>query len=104
MGATVRSCTKGVGKLSEPRCWRPAGRRSTTNGPREPRPDCPSGLARGQARRLETQRHPRVRKLKTEVVVMLPKRIMRKKKRKKRRKKKKSKEFFLLPAELVLDT
>merc|ERR1712045_212984 len=97
---------KVAGMSSEPRCWRPAGRRSTTNGPREPRPDCPSGLARGQARRLETQRHQRVRKLKTEVAVTLPKRTMRKKKRKKRRrrKKKKSKEFFLLPAELLLDT
>merc|ERR1712037_357803 len=59
---TGRSCTRVAGRSSVPSPWTPSGRRSTTSGPRGPPRGCPSGLVRGQARRLEMLRLPRVRR------------------------------------------
>merc|ERR1711942_655150 len=59
---TERSCTREVGRSSEQRSWMLSGKRSTRNGPRGPQRNSPSGSERGQAKRLETPQHPRVKK------------------------------------------
>merc|ERR1712168_376912 len=78
---TERSCTKAAGRSSEPKPWRPCGRTSTKTGPRDPRPVFPSGSASAPARRLETQRPQKTKR----VVRLLP---QRKRKRRRRRKSK----------------
>merc|ERR1712037_794748 len=60
---TGRSCTRVAGRSSVLSPWTPSGRRSTTSGRRGPPRGFPSGLGRGQARRLEMPRLPRVRRL-----------------------------------------
>merc|ERR1719282_1247695 len=57
------------------------------NGRSAPRPSCPSGSARGPARRLVTQSLLKVKRMM--VVQLLPLRNSKKKKRKKRRRKRK---------------
>merc|ERR1712154_167456 len=52
-----------MGRSSDPSIWRPPGRRSTTSSPRDPPRSCPSGLVRDPARRRETLRLPRVRRM-----------------------------------------
>merc|ERR1711878_266617 len=59
---TERSSTKEAGRLSEPNTSSPPGRRSTMNGARDPPGSCPSGAARGPARRRELPRLPRARR------------------------------------------
>merc|ERR1712133_295610 len=61
------------------------GRRSTLNGKRDQRPNCPSGSVNVQAKRLENQNL--LKMMKKEV----PKPQQRKKKRKKKRRKRKKK-------------
>merc|ERR1711936_682273 len=60
---TGRSFTRVAGRLSEPSTSSPPGRRSTTSSPRDPPRSCPSGLVRGPARRRETPRPQRVRRM-----------------------------------------
>merc|ERR1711874_424259 len=60
---TGRSCTRVAGRSSVPSPWTPSGRRSTRSGPRGLLRGCPSGSERGLARRPETQRPQRVRRL-----------------------------------------
>merc|ERR1719282_907759 len=59
------------------------------NGRSAPRPSCPSGSARGPARRLVTQSLPKVKRMM--VVLLLPLRNSKKKKRKKRKRRKRKK-------------
>merc|ERR1719195_129892 len=59
---TERSSTKEAGRLSEPNTSSLPGRRSTMNGARDPPRSCPSGSARGPARRREPPRLPRARR------------------------------------------
>merc|ERR1712215_57799 len=89
---TGRSCTKEAGRLSEPNLLMLSGKRSMRNGPRGHQRSFPSGLVRGQARRLGMLRLLRGRK--RAVKKHLQKRNMMKKRRrrKKRRRKKKSKQ------------
>merc|ERR1712228_411943 len=69
-----------------PRHWRPCGKKSTMNGPRDPRPDCPSGSARGPARNLEMLRHPKVKRVRMPPLKRKSKRKRRKKRRRRKRK------------------
>merc|ERR1719193_2029051 len=74
---------KVAGRLSEPRPWRLCGRRSTRTGQRDPEPACPSGSVSDLARRLVTQRPPKMRR----VVRLLQQRWKKRKKRKRKRSK-----------------
>merc|ERR1719516_987535 len=89
--ATGRSCMRAAGKLSELRCSRPCGKTSTRTGARGPRPVCPSGSVSDQAKRLETQRPPRARRMRLPEAEMLAvmKSMTRKKKKRRRRRKRK---------------
>merc|ERR1712066_1147224 len=93
------SFMKEAGKLSELNTSKLCGRRNTMNGCSAPRPNCPSGSARGPARRLVTPT-PLTKKTRA-VLRLLPlrtkkkKRRKKKRKKKKRKKKKKSKSMFL---------
>merc|ERR1719206_431699 len=59
---TGRSCMKVVGRLSEPSLLMLSGKRSMRNGQRDQQRNFPSGLVRGQARKLVMLRLLRVRK------------------------------------------
>merc|ERR1712083_204620 len=59
---TGRSCTKEAGRLSEPSLLMLSGKRSMRNGPRGHQRSFPSGLVRGQARKLVMLRLLRVKK------------------------------------------
>merc|ERR1711872_841474 len=82
---TGRSCMKVAGQLSELRPWRLCGRRSTRTGQRDPEPACPNGSVSDLARRLVTQRPPKMRR----VVRLLQQRWKKRKKRKKKRRRRK---------------
>merc|ERR1719510_597843 len=60
---TGRSCTKVDGRWSDPNTSRLPGKRSTMSSPRDQPRSCPSGLVRGPARRRETQRLQRERRM-----------------------------------------
>merc|ERR1712018_132168 len=68
------------------------GRRSTLNGKRDQRPNCPSGSVNDQAKRLENQNL--LKMMKKEVPKPQQKKKRRKRKRKKR-KKKRNKSFIM---------
>merc|ERR1712211_139118 len=70
-----------AGRSSVPSPWTPSGKRSTRSGPRGLLRGCPSGSERGLARRLETQRPQRARRLRR-----LP--LLRRKKRRRKRRSK----------------
>merc|ERR1712025_54964 len=87
--ATARSCTKVEPRLSGPSGWRQCGRRSSQSSQSAAPRSCQSGSESDPAKRLEIQRHPRVRKR-----LQLKRRLRRntrRKRRKKRRRKRKSK-------------
>merc|ERR1711915_275160 len=71
-----RSCMRAELRSSEQKCLKHPGRKSLQNGARGQRQDCQSGLVSAQAKRLEIQRHLRVKKM---LVLKLKKlrRIMR---------------------------
>merc|ERR1719320_1087641 len=62
---TGRSCMKVVGKLSELSLLMLSGKRSMRNGQRDQQRNFPSGLVRGQARKLVMLRPLRVKKKKS---------------------------------------
>merc|ERR1719150_2487266 len=73
-------------------CWRRPGRRRWTTGARDPRPSCPSGSERGQARSPETPSPPMMRmRDRLRLPRVLRKRKRRKRKRMRRRRKRRSK-------------
>merc|ERR1719513_277646 len=88
---TGRSCMKVVGKLSEPSLLMLSGKRSMRNGQR----DFPSGLVRGQARKLVMLRHLRVRKRVVKKHQQTKKIMMKRKKKRRKRKRRKSKSYAL---------
>merc|ERR1712154_256416 len=82
-----RSCMKVELRSSEQKCLKHPGRKSLQNGARGQRQDCQSGSVSVQAKKLETQRHLRVKKM---LVLKLkkPRRSMMKRKKRRRRRKK----------------
>merc|ERR1719402_992282 len=82
---TGRNFMKEDGRLSEQNLLMLSGKRSMRNGQRDHQRGCPSGLVNVQAKKLETQRPLRVKKM---LVRLLQLRKKRKKKKKRRRKKK----------------
>merc|ERR1711909_134297 len=72
---TGKSWTKEELRRSGQKCWKLPGRKSSPNGQRDQRQDCQNGLVSVQAKRLETQRLQRVRKM-----------VLQRKKRRRRRK------------------
>merc|ERR1712025_1037318 len=63
MGEKERNCTREELRFSGQNGWSPCGKTRTQNGPREQRPDFQSGLEKDPAKRPETPRHPRERKV-----------------------------------------
>merc|ERR1712228_857830 len=57
-----RSCMRAELRSSEQKCLKHPGRKSLQNGARGQRQDCQSGLVSAQAKRLEIQRHLKVKK------------------------------------------
>merc|ERR1719250_133366 len=92
---TGRSCMKVVGKLSEPSLLMLSGKRSMRNGQRDQQRNCPSGLVRGQARKLVMLRLLRVRKRVVKKHQQTKKIMMKRKKKRRKRKKRKSKSYAL---------
>merc|ERR1719233_1070725 len=92
-----------AGRLSEPSLLMLSGKRSMRKGPRGHQRSFPSGLVRGQARKLVMLRPLRVRKRVVKRHQQMRK-IMKKRRRKKRRRKSKSyaldKSTFDLPKHL----
>merc|ERR1712066_873615 len=84
---TGRSCTRVAGRSSVPSPWTPSGRRSMTSGRRGPPKGFPSGLGRGQARRLEMPRLPRVRRLRRPRLLRRRRSLRKRRRRRKRRSK-----------------
>merc|ERR1712071_277996 len=78
---TERSCTKEELRLSGLRCLRLAGRRSLVNGQRDQKPSFQNGSEFVQAKRQETQKHQRVKKM-PQLKKLKPKKNMMKRKRK----------------------
>merc|ERR1712053_6711 len=72
-------------KSSEQRCSRLAGRKSSPNGPRDPRPSFPSGSVSAPAKRPEI---PRLQKARRTLPVKLKQRKNTRRRRKKRKRKK----------------
>merc|ERR1712106_828966 len=95
---TERSCTKEELRLSGLRCWRLAGRRSLVNGQRDQKQSFQNGSEFVQAKRQETQKHQRVKKM-PQLKKLKPKKNMMKRKRKKRRRKRRNKRFLTLNLE-----
>merc|ERR1711915_383818 len=58
-----RSWMRAELRSSEQKCLKHPGRKSLQNGARGQRQDCQSGLVSAQAKRLEIQRHLRVKKM-----------------------------------------
>merc|ERR1712029_521873 len=83
---TGKSCMKEELRLSGQKCWKLPGRKSSPNGQRDQRQDCQNGLVSVQAKRLETQRLQRVRKMVLQKKMLRKKTMMRRKKRRRRRK------------------
>merc|ERR1712083_79622 len=81
---TGRSCTKEAGRLLELSLLMLSGKRSMRNGPRGHQRSFPSGLVRGQARKLVMLRLLRVRK-----------RVVKRHQKRRKRKKRKSKSYAL---------
>merc|ERR1719320_2272026 len=88
---TGRSCMKVVGKLSEPSLLMLSGKRSMRNGQRDQQRNFPSGLVRGQVRKLVMLRLLRVVKRHQQ----MKKIMMKRKKKRRKRKKRKSKSYAL---------
>merc|ERR1712037_1031981 len=84
---TGRSCTRVAGRSSVPSPWTPSGRRSTTSGRRGRPRGFPSGSVRGQARRLEMPRLPRVRRLRRPRLLRRRRSLRKRRRRRKRRSK-----------------
>merc|ERR1711942_84796 len=80
---TGRSCMKVVGKLSEPSLLMLSGKRSMRNGQRDQQRSFPSGLVRGQARKV-VKKHQQMKKI-----------MMKRKKKRRKRKRRKSKSYAL---------
>merc|ERR1712060_689712 len=91
---TGRSCTRVAGRSSVPSPWTPSGRRSTTSGRRGLPRGFPSGSVRGQARRLEMLRLPRVRRLRRP-------RLLRRRRSLRKRRKRRSKLILLEMKQLL---
>merc|ERR1712013_735804 len=91
---TGRSCMKVAGKLSEPSLLMLSGKRSMRNGQRGHPRSFPSGLVRGQARKLGMLRLLRVRKR------VVKKHQQRKKKKRKSKSYALDKSTFDLPKHL----
>merc|ERR1719300_15331 len=87
-----RSCMKVELRSSEQKCLKHPGRKSLQNGARGQRQDYQSGSVSVQAKRLETQRHLKVKKM-LALKLKKPRRSMMKKK-KRRRRKKRNKKFL----------
>merc|ERR1712210_259016 len=86
-----RSCTKVAGRSSEQSLLMLSGKRSMRNGPRGHPRNFPSGLVRGQARRLEMLRLLKVRRMVVRKHLQMKSMMKKRKRKKKRRRKKKSK-------------
>merc|ERR1711936_355067 len=92
---TGRNCTKEAGRLSEPNLLMLSGKRSMRNGPRGHQRSFPSGLVRGQARKLVMLRLLRARKRAVKRHQQMRKIMMKRKKKRRKRKKRKSKSYAL---------
>merc|ERR1712083_86230 len=77
-------------RSSEQKCLKHPGRKSLQNGARGQRQDCQSGSVSAQAKRLEIQRHLRVKKM----LALKLKKLRRIMMKRRRRKKKKNKKFL----------
>merc|ERR1712179_264878 len=86
---------KEAGGLSEPNLLMLSGKRSMRNGPRGHPRSFPSGLVRGQARKLVMLRLLRVRKRAAKKHQQMRKIMMKRKKKRRKRKKRKSKSYVL---------
>merc|ERR1712112_793010 len=84
---TGRSCMKVVGRLSEPSLLMLSGKRSMRNGQRDQQRNFPSGLVKGQARKLVMLRLLRVRKRVVKKHQQTKKIMMKRKKKRRKRKK-----------------
>merc|ERR1719308_637162 len=92
---TGRSCMKVVGRLSELSPLMLSGKRSMRNGQRDQQRNFPSGLVRGQARKLVMLRLLRVRKRVVKKHQQTKKIMMKRKKKRRKRKRRKSKSYAL---------
>merc|ERR1740137_473303 len=85
---------KVAGRSSEQNLLMPSGKRSMKNGPRDHQRNFPSGLVRGQARKLEMPKLQKERK-KVAKKPLQKRNLMKKRKRKKKRRRKKNKNIDL---------
>merc|ERR1712228_462308 len=79
-----RSCMRAELRSSEQKCLKHPGRKSLQNGARGQRQDCQSGSVSAQAKRLEIQRHLRVKKMLVLKLKKLRRIMMKRKKRNKK--------------------
>merc|ERR1712002_74192 len=101
---TGRNCMKVVGRLLEQSLLMLSGKRSMRNGPRGHPRSFPSGLVRGQARRLEMLRLQKVRKRAVRKLQQKKKIMMKRRKKRRKRKKRRSKFYSLNLATFDLPT
>merc|ERR1711874_250590 len=91
-----RSCTKVAGRSSEQSLLMLSGKRSMRNGPRGHPRNFPSGLVRGQARRLEMLRLLKVRRMVVRKHLQKKKIMMKRRKKRRKRKKRRRSRFYSL--------
>merc|ERR1719250_229436 len=95
---------KVVGRLSELSLLMLSGKRSMKNGQRDQQRNFPSGLVRGQARKLVMLRLLRVRKRVVKRHQQMKKIMMKRKKKRRKRKRRKSKSYALNKSTFDLPT